>query len=978
MCSGSLARVNPAKVPLRRELLQALPGPLLRLHRALPMELHEETLILGMEDPRDLAVQETVRRLTGWDVLAVQLCPEGGPLPGWAELQKTRAEQNVCEPFKLEQTLVEANVVGPVVRVKLTQTYRNNSSLAVEGLFRVPIPHSAVQQGFWADREGRPLTTAAPERVLLGGRLHFSARTEPVQPAEAITLTLSYVHPLERDSEGFRLHLPCPIGEAPFEGRLQFEGEDLQPEDISCTRPASWQRLPNGALSVSLQPQTGSVARDLVCHIRVRPHEFEGRLLSDGHHFLLQLRLSPAQATPAARDIVFLLDRSASLEGWTAEQGRRAVLQCLRRLRPLDRFSLAIFDHQVVSWQDGRRVGSGSLSSAKNWLQYQAKGGGTTDLVGALEWLRDLARRNQPGRPLYAVLISDGQGGRQAEACRVASTLRAALRLFTLGVGPNCEEHFLGLLASLAGGSSEIAPSSQDLTTATERLCQQIGPPTLSQVRLVGQGFHSEPAHQHPNRLPDLFPGQALTVVGKHQGSGPLLATGLSQEGPISIALTPTMTDHPALASLWARAQVNALQRTLGQVATEQRNAVVEQMRQLRLEYLLDATYADALLSPEAWVRTGSAEAAPASSRLADSLLEQAVLRQATHIHVETGQQVKVRLRVCGRLQPYQRPFEATGHSESLALIGQFKKWCRLHTLLHQFQNGRFVRDYCGQSYLFEVSFCPAINGEKVVLEIRPARRDHHSTLAQPGRSAVESLLTRRRGLLLVCGPQGSGGNSLMVDWLATRFPDRHCVLCHKEEWFGLENVTQVLAHSDTASLLNELNGHDIDVLACTRTRDPKAWEALLGRANERSLVLARHHARSAAGALVDLVEQGLDGRLLGKCFVGAISLQRLPRLCSCKVPEKDPALLEILPEQGSCWAASGCPKCHGSGFLGHILCSEILLYRPDLFAVLRPGLNSSQVEKALIRYPMEQQLRRLAEQGQIEAKHCLSAGNTF
>ena len=970
-------RVDPAKVTLRRELLQALPGPLLRLHGALPLELHHETLILGMENPCDLAVQETVRRLTGWEVVAVQLCPDGGGLPSWSELQPNRQiPAPVGKAFQLLHTKVEADVLGPLAGIRLIQTYRNTSSTSLEGLYRVPIPHSCVQQGFWADGETQALATASLKRTLLGGRLQLSARVGSIEPGQNVTLTLSYVHPLERDSQGFRIQLPCPLGDAPLEASLQFRGAGLDPEGIRCTRPANWQRLSTGYLLVSLQPQSPGVASDLICHCRVPDQEIEGRLLSDGHHFMLQLRPGPRPTSQAPRDILFLLDRSASLEGWTAEQGRRAVLQCLQRLRPLDRFSLAIFDHQVVPWQEGRRVGSGSLSAAQKWLQYQAHGGGTTDLLGALQWLGDQAQLHNSDRPLYAVLIGDGQSGRQAEACRSASQLRGSLRLFTLGIGPGCEAHFLGRLASLAGGSSEVARSSQELTMATHRLCSQIGPPAVSQVRLVGQGFHSNPDLQHPTRLPDLFAGQVFTVFGKHQGAGPLMATGLTPEAPISLKLTPTVTDHPALASLWAREHLNALQRTLGQVPSQQRNKIVEQMRQLRLEYLIDSSYVDTLISPQAWSQNQSSEG-PAT-RLADALLGQAVLRQASHIHVETGAQTKIRLRICGRLHEYRGPLEGDLPSQSLALVSQFKRWCRLQWLLNQFQSGHFERDYQGSSYRFEVSFCPAINGEKVVLEIRTARPDCHSSVAEPGRSALENLLTRRRGLLLLCGPKGSGGSSLMVDWLGNYFPERHSVLCHKEDWFGLQGVTQVLPRGESTQWVEELETQDIDVLACTRTRERPIWEALLRQASERSLVLARHHARSAAASLVDLVDQGLDGRALGKCFLGAVSLHRVPRLCDCKIPEREAAVLDSIGEPGTYCAAVGCPQCHGSGFRGSFLCSEVLLYRPDIVSILKPGIKPAQVEKALIRYPLEQQLQRLAQQGLIEAKHGLGTSNIF
>ena len=58
------------------------------------------------------------------------------------------------------------------------------------------------------------------------------------------------------------------------------------------------------------------------------------------------------------------------------------------------------------------------------------------------------------------------------------------------------------------------------------------------------------------------------------------------------------------------------------------------------------------------------------------------------------------------------------------------------------------------------------------------------------------------------------------------------------------------------------------------------------------------------------------------------------------------------------------------------------LLYRltplPEIFTVLKPGVKAERLEQAFIRYPMQQQLLRLAQQGLIEARHCLSLNNTF
>ncbi|MBX3166429.1 MAG: Flp pilus assembly complex ATPase component TadA [Candidatus Eremiobacteraeota bacterium] len=970
--SAGCVRVNPRLLQVDRQLLQTLPGPLLRLHRALPIEVRDGILLLGMEDPADLAIQETVRRLTGWEVRVVQLCPDGGPLPGWEQI--VSAPPLPQEGFRLLTSQLEANITGSLIWVRLEQIFANPLRESLGGLYQVPIPHGALLQGLWADQGGSPLPLRSVERVTLAGQLHFSASLAPVGADSQVRLILQYVHILERESAGFRITLPCPLGPEPLASSITLQWPGLLPNHLSCSRPATWVRQQSDQIQIKLQPGEGPSQRPLIFHYRHTQAEksLQGLLLSDGQHFLLHLQAPPQLQPPPPRHVLFLLDRSASLEGWAAEQGRRAVIHALRQLRPLDRFALAVFDETVEPWQKGRWVGAGAVTAAKEWLQQQARGR-TTDLVQALEWIRH-AFRDQEN--LLVVLISDGQGGRQAEVLRLASSLARKLRLFTLSLGDHSQLHFLRRLAEVGGGSSEVA-LAQDLSSGVERLVQQLGQPILSNMQLVGQGFHCDPAHQYPERLSDIFSAQHLTVLGRHQGIGPLIARGLSEQGPISLTLTPRMVDHPALALLWAQAQREGLLRRLGPAREAERNRLVEQLNLLSRNYSLDPTWEGELFRSDFW-RTPipHSSGANASFQLAEELLEQAAGRQASHIHIELqAAQIKVRLRICGKLQALATPFE---DPLALGLLAQFRHWCQLDPSQGQFQSGRFQRDCQKEPYRFEASFCPTVNGEKVVLEVRPARLRSHASLAEPARSAISTLFTRRRGLILVCGPKGSGGNSLMVDWLSTQFADRHAVLCHKEEWFGLKSATQVMPQQDLTSLLQELEGHDIDVLACTAARHRSAWESLLRRAGERSLVLARHHAPQAGAALVELLEQGLDGRTLGKAILGAISLRRVPRLCGCKVPEQDAQVLAALPAEGNYARKQGCTLCHGEGVRGGLLCSEVLLYRSEIFAALKPGVKADRLEQAFIRYPMQQQLLRLAQQGLIEARHCLSPNNIF
>jgi len=963
--SGSDWLVNPQLVPLRRDLLQALPGPLLRLHRALPLDLHENTLILGMEDPQGQSIQELIRRLTGWDVLAVQLCPEGGPLPAWSELTK----RPLCRPeisgFRLDSSQLTARIVGDLAWVSLRQSFTHLGEESTQANYQLALPDSAILQQWEACLSGQSLAHPTPRRTFSEGRSRLSLLVGRVAPHQRVDLALSYVQLMERDSEGMRIALPAPPGPAPFEANLLFQSEGLEPEHLRCSRPARWKRLDRDSLQVVLGPESG--ARDLVCHCRISESRIGADLYSDGQHFLLQLQASgPSVVNQEPKDVVFLLDRSASLEGWLSEQGRRALLQALKRLRPLDRFSMALFDHQVVAWQEGRWVESGALCAAREWLQYQGQGSGSTDLVQALVWLREHLRRNPRQRPIYGVLVSDGQCGHQAEAGRVATSLIPLCRLFALGIGPRCDSQLLSRLTELAGGSLETAPSSEKLPAAVERLCLQLGPPALSQIRLVGQGFHPDLTQIHPHKLPDLFAGQTLTVTGKHQGTGPLQISSLSPEGPVCLTVSPVRSDHPAPSAFWAQRQLQSLHAGLSFETPCERQQSIQRFQQLQSQYIFDPSLIRQMVKPA----SGSTQS---YSGLTLSLLEEAVRRQATHIHVESGQPGQIRLRVCGRLLQLQNSPLWAEPGLTLAVVQQIRQWCQPETTPGPFQHGRFQQMCLGLMHEFDTSFCPAVGGEKVVLEIRSPLPRTHPRLAEPGLNALEGLLRRKRGLILICGPRGSGATSLIVDWLRQLSAPQRTALFHKEEWFGLTSVAQ-FTDPKLSRLIPQITGaQNLDVLGVSSTRDKSLWEALLQRAREDCLVLARHPAPQATSALADLVSSGLPGRRLAQVLLGAISLRRVPRLCECKRAELDANILSAFRDDGDYSAPVGCDRCHGSGFEGELLCHELLIPKTELAATLIPGVSPQQIEKACIRHPMEQQLQLLARRGWIAAQSLFS-----
>src|SRR3569623_566256 len=107
------------------------------------------------------------------------------------------------------------------------------------------------------------------------------------------------------------------------------------------------------ARSIEVQPGE-KLDRDFILRWRVGGRELASSLVclddADGKAGTFMLTFVPPTTTAVAakpRDVVFLLDRSGSMEGWKMVAARRALGRMIDTLTSRDRFSVIAFDDQI-------------------------------------------------------------------------------------------------------------------------------------------------------------------------------------------------------------------------------------------------------------------------------------------------------------------------------------------------------------------------------------------------------------------------------------------------------------------------------------------------------------------------------------------------------------------------------------------------------------------------------------------------------
>ncbi len=513
-------------------------------------------------------------------------------------------------PLPLEHTAVNIQVSGPLASTAVTQRFGNPLDQAVDLEYLYPLPEDAAITDFVLTIGERSIRAelhevgAAQERYeqarQSGQRAGlfeqrranlFAVRLANVQPGETIQATVRYQQRLAFSEDGYELVFPMGLtpkydsGEHPEEGQgvhapIAGREEKIGPVDIiaavdaglPCADPLS----PSHAIALTRLDerrfQVQLAGQEIPDHdfvLRYSPLGSQPRTSAwlsgkPGEQYFLANLLPPTagqEPLAAAREFIFVLDRSGSMGGEPIAQARNALRACLRSLNPADRFRILLFDDRLEWYrQEACAVNQAEVDQADRFLdQVDARGG--TEIMAALEAALGLPVDAQ--RTRLVVFLTDGAVSAELRTLDLLRSKLGAARVFTFGIGPAVNRALLNRMAALGRGMAEFLQADEDIEGAILRFQDRVSFPVLTDVQLNVQGGSAWDIY--PARLPDLYSGQPLVISGRArlEGGGPLRMVFSAKRGDETVRLEAVMADthadEPALARLWARARVDDL-----------------------------------------------------------------------------------------------------------------------------------------------------------------------------------------------------------------------------------------------------------------------------------------------------------------------------------------------------------------------------------------------------------------------------------
>ena len=340
--------------------------------------------------------------------------------------------------------------------------------------------------------------------------------------------------------------------------------------------------------------------------------------------------------------------------------------------------------------------------------------------------------------------------------------------------------------------------------------------------------------------------------------------------------------------------------------------------------------------------------------RLVNALLADAVKRGASDIHVEPEEGfLRFRYRIDGVL----RQVRSLHKNYWSALAVRVKVMAELDIAETRApQDGRISLSLSGRQVDFRVSTLPTLYGENIVLRVLDRHKGivalEQLGLAPAHLAALQRMVARPEGLILVTGPTGSGKTTTLYSILQSLNTESVNIMTLEDP---VEYPTSMIrqtsvnatARLDFAGGIRSILRQDPDIILVGEIRDEDTAAMALRAAMTGHRVLSTLHSNSALGAIPRLLDIGLKPELLAGNIIGVVAQRLLRKLCNdCKEPVGIARPSQARAKSGNSgsgaparnvdgkvivYRPSGCAACAGQGYRGRMALMEILPFDPDL-----------------------------------------------
>ncbi|MBI2337890.1 type II/IV secretion system protein [Candidatus Daviesbacteria bacterium] len=376
-------------------------------------------------------------------------------------------------------------------------------------------------------------------------------------------------------------------------------------------------------------------------------------------------------------------------------------------------------------------------------------------------------------------------------------------------------------------------------------------------------------------------------------------------------------------------------------------------------------------VQPEAVSATGPEilREAPVSN-IIDQLLQYAIKSRASDVHIEPQEdRTRVRYRIDGILQ--EKILLPKGVHD--ALVSRIKILSVLKIDEKRLpQDGRFTFTYEKNIVDLRISTIPTVFGEKVVMRLLPKSSGAPTLLELGLRGSslknLETQMLRPHGIILLCGPTGSGKTTTLYSVLSKISSTRvNVVTIEDPVEYQIPGVNQVQVNTGVgltfASALRSFLRQDPNIIMVGEIRDTETADLAIQAALTGHQVFSTLHTNYAAGAPPRLLDMGIEPFLLTSALNAVVGQRVVRKICPhCKIEFSVPpevaenikaVLGRFLPESSyaslKLFKGRGCSFCLETGYLGRIGIFEVLSVTEQIVKLILEHASAGDIEREAV-----------------------------
>lgn len=500
--------------------------------------------------------------------------------------------------YMLESRSLKANVKikdGTAVTV-IDQVFYNASSARLEGWFIFPVPKGSGIKEFMMDVNGTmtraELLDAAKAKSIYEGIVRqqqdpalleyagadmFRVRIFPIEPRSEKKTSITITQTLTKMGDLWEYTLPISAQRKTGKQMLSMDIDVV----VESTAPLKTVYSPSHTViterkgdkksEVHYSEKNITPENDFRLYVSSTADKLGVSLLThkesgeDGF-FFLDLNPGYLEETDEefAKDITFIIDVSGSMAGEKIKQAKNALLYCLQKLQPGDKFEIIRFSTDAEALF-GKRV----LNTKENNLKAQNFVKNLQELGGTnIDEAFDLAltEKADPMRPHIVLFLTDGkptigQTDGDVLAAEIKAQTNKDARIFSVGIGHDLHTKLLEKISLETKGYHTYISPEEDLELKVADIYKKLSRPVLTDIKIKTEG-DVHVSQIYPKELPDLFAGSSLTLFGRFDkpGAVKITVTGKVRGLPFSFTksgIVPEQNDkHDFIPSLWATRKI--------------------------------------------------------------------------------------------------------------------------------------------------------------------------------------------------------------------------------------------------------------------------------------------------------------------------------------------------------------------------------------------------------------------------------------